>query len=90
MSKQQIESQRVAEVPVSEQIEGEIYVSLPKKALGLRGVLLLTMLGSAGASAALAGYLQTQSVQGGNYSKADTQCPGVSPAQKAATLAPKH
>ena len=90
MSKQQIQSQRAAEAPISEPMEGEIYVSLPKKALGLRGVFVLTMLGFAGASAAMSGYLQMQSVQGGKYAKADTQCPGMSPAQKAAILALQH
>lgn len=80
----QLGTRRVTGSPAPEGIDGEIYISLPKKALRFRGALLLIMLGSAGASAALAGYLQIASVQGGKYLKGETQCPGMSPAQKVA------
>ena len=81
---------RVSESSVAEGIDGEIYISLPNKALRFRGALMMAMLGLAGASAALAGYLHSASVQdGGKYSKGTTQCPGMTPAQKAAPQAKK-
>lgn len=85
----ELHTPRVSGSAEPEGIDGEIYISLPKKALRFRGALLVFMLGFAAASAALAGYLQGASVQGGQYSKGETQCPGMSPAQKTAAQAHK-
>ncbi len=80
----QLDTRSVQEPSAAQRIDGEIYVSLPTRKLRLRGALLLVMLTVAGASAALAGYLQSESIQAGKFSKGETQCPGMSPAQKTA------
>ena len=75
----------------SEDIDGEIYVRLGRKSVGLRALVLLAMFAITAGGLALGAYSQMSGVtSGGQYAKGTTQCPGMTPAQKAAAAASKH
>ena len=75
----------------SEAIDGEIYVRLGKKNVGLRALVLMAMFAITAGGLALGAYSQMTGItSGGQYAKGTTQCPGMSPAQKAAAAASKH
>ena len=75
----------------SEEIDGEIYVRLGKKSVGLRALALLAMFAITAGGLALGAYSQMSGItSGGQYAKGTTQCPGMTPAQKAAAAAAKH
>ena len=74
-----------------EHIDGEIYVRLGKKNLGWRALVLLAMFTITAGGLALGAYSQMSGItSGGKYSKGTTQCPGMTPAQKASAAAAKH
>ena len=74
-----------------EDIDGEIYVRLGKKNVGLRALALLAMFAITAGGLAFGAYSQMTGItSGGQYAKGTTQCPGMSPAQKAAAAASKH
>ncbi len=74
-----------------EDIDGEIYVRLGKKNLSWRALVLAAMFTITAGGLALGAYSQMAGItSGGKYSKGTTQCPGMTPAQKAAAAAAKH
>jgi hypothetical protein len=85
------ETSRVSEIQSPADLDGEIYVRFAKKPANWRLFLLLAALTLSVGGGVLASVAQLTSVPGSTkYAQSATECPGMTPTQKAAAQAEKR